>query len=56
MMTLDEIRQALKDRKIAVVSESTGLSKQYLYNLMHNKTPNPSYESVMKVMRYLRGE
>jgi DNA-binding phage protein len=53
MMTLDQVREALKDRKIAMVSEATGLSRQYLYNLMLGKTPNPSYDAVFRVVEYL---
>lgn len=37
-MTLDQIKQALKDRNLQAVSRETGLSAATIYRIMHGRT------------------
>lgn len=53
MMTLEEIREKLKDRRLSMVAVATGLSRQAIYNVVTGKTPNPSHETVRRLMEYL---
>lgn len=48
---LKDIRDALKDRKISVVSERTGLSRQAIYNIIGGA--NVSFETYEKLVNYL---
>ena len=48
---LKDIREALKDRKISVVSERTGLSRQAIYNIINGA--NVSFETYEKLVAYL---
>ena len=41
MMTLEEIREKLKDRRLSIVAVATGLSRQAIHNVVTGRTPNP---------------
>jgi transcriptional regulator with XRE-family HTH domain len=56
MLSIEEIRNKLKDRRIAMVAEATGLSRQVIYNLITGKTPSPAYETVKRLSEYLEKE
>jgi transcriptional regulator with XRE-family HTH domain len=56
MLSIEEIRNKLKDRRIAMVAEATGLSRQVIYNLTTGKTPSPAYETVKRLSEYLEKE
>lgn len=51
-MTMDEIRFALKDRKISAVAKATGLTRQALYNILDGKTPTPRLDTYQKLVKY----
>lgn len=53
MLSVKEIKEKLKDRRISVLSEKTGLSRQVIYNLLWGKSKNPTYETVEKLSDYL---
>ena len=55
MMTIDEIREKLKDRRLSMVAMATGLSRQAIHKVITGKTPNPSHETVRRLMEYLEG-
>lgn len=54
MLTLEEIREKLKDRKLSVVAASTGLSRQAVHNVMTGRTPRPSFDTVRRLVEYLQ--
>lgn len=51
-MTLEEVRERLKDQQFSVVAESTGLTRQTIYNIASGRTPRPSYETITKLIWY----
>lgn len=55
MMTIDEIKAALEDRKLSVVAEKTGLHYNVLYSLVSGRVKSPSYETVRRIQKYLDG-
>src|SRR5690625_328527 len=55
MMTLDEIRVALQDRRLSTIARATGLHYNVLYSFASGKVKNPSYETVRKIHDYLTG-
>lgn len=55
MMTLEEVRKALQDRKTGVVAEATGLNKNTVSAIKHNRRYNPNYDTYKKLVDYLRG-
>lgn len=54
-ITMEEIRLALKDRKISVVAKATGLSRQSLYNIIDGTTPTLRIDTYQKLVKYLCG-
>jgi transcriptional regulator with XRE-family HTH domain len=53
MLTLDQIREKLQDRRLSVVSEACGISHSYLHLIVNGKRVNPTYEVVKKLSDYL---
>jgi DNA-binding phage protein len=53
MLTLEEIREALKDRKISMVAEETGLSRFAIYKLVNGETNDPHLSTVQVLSEYL---
>jgi len=56
MMTLDQIRDALKDRRPAMVAQSTGLHVNTVMRIRDGMNTNPTYEVVTALSRYLQGK
>ena len=55
MITIEEIREKLKDRNLQAVAKQIGCNAMTLYRLMNNK--NISYQNYEKLVRYLtKGE
>ena len=52
-MTLDDIVEALHDRKATVVSQEVGLSYQTVWRVARGDVRNVSYETVKKLSDYL---
>jgi len=56
MMTLDQIRDALKDRRPAMVAQSTGLHVNTVMRIRDGMNTNPSYDVVVALSNYLQGK
>ncbi len=56
MMTLDQIRDALKDRRPAMVAQSTGLHVNTVMRIRDGMNTNPTYEVVAALSDYLQGK
>lgn len=56
MMTLDQIRDALKDRRPAMVAQSTGLHVNTVMRIRDGMNTNPTYEVVAALFKYLQGK
>lgn len=54
MLTLDEIKDRLKDMNLMRVASKAGIHYNALYRLANGGT-NPSYETVQKLIAYLDG-
>ena len=54
MFTIKEIKEKLEDRRISVVSEKTGLSRQVIYNIVLGKSKNPTYDTMVKLNEYFQ--
>ena len=44
MLTLEEIRERLKDRRLLVVSQATGIHANTLREVRDNPSANPTYK------------
>lgn len=53
MLTLDQVRNALKDRNLVVVSESTGLHYQTVCRVARAADKQVSYQVVKALSDYL---
>ena len=53
MLTVAQIKEALKDRRLAIVAEATGLTRVSLNNIRNGTTKNPSYNTVVALSEYL---
>lgn len=56
MMTLDQIRDALKDRCPAMVAQSTGLHVNTVMRIRDGMNTNLIYEVVAALSKYLQGK
>jgi len=54
-MTVEQIRQALADRRLSVVAEQTGISYGTLYNIREGKNDNPGAKIMQQLAAYLEG-
>ena len=52
MLTPEQIRIKLQDRKLAVVAEHTRMSSQALWYIRTGKSKNLRYETVVKLSAY----
>lgn len=53
MLTLEEIRKRLKDRRLTVVSKEIGISYPTLLSIYQGKAKNPSYRIIGLICDYL---
>lgn len=53
MDELQELRERLKDRRLYVVAEKTGLSYQGILNIFNGVTKRPSPHTIDKLREYL---
>lgn len=53
MMTIDEIRQQLKDLRPKRVSEATGLHTNSIRDIRDNPEANPTYRTLKALSEYL---
>lgn len=56
MMTLEEIRTQLADRRIPIVAERTGLAHSTIYSIRDGRSTNPSYGILKTLSDYLQGQ
>lgn len=56
MLTLDQIRKALQDRRLAKVAESTGLHYNTIRAVRDNPDANPTYKVLKALSDYLTRE
>jgi hypothetical protein len=55
MMTIEAIRIALRDRRISMVAEATGLHYNTIRGVRDNEAANPSYKVLKALSDYLEG-
>jgi len=55
IMTLENVREALKDRRINVVAKATGLSRDAIADIRNGTSTNPRYQTVQLLADYLMG-
>jgi transcriptional regulator with XRE-family HTH domain len=53
MMTIEEIRAALHDRKLTVVASSTGLHYNTISSIKRGEQLNPNYDTLARLSAYL---
>jgi hypothetical protein len=52
MMTLEEVREKLLDRRIDMVADATGLHYSTVCDVRSGKNDNPSYKTVKALSDY----
>lgn len=55
MLTIEQIRLALRDRRISMVSAATGLHYNTIRALRDNESANPSYKVMKALSDYFEG-
>lgn len=55
MLTIDEIRNRLEDRRLDIVSKRTGIPATYLYKFREGFFQNPGHERIRVLSEYLEG-
>lgn len=53
MLTIEEIKEKLKDRNLTEVAKNIGVTGAYLSAIRNGTKLNPSYEVVKKLSDYL---
>ena len=53
MLTIEQIREALKDRNISAVQRACGLSYPVVWHIKNGTAKQPSYETIKKLSDYL---
>jgi DNA-binding Xre family transcriptional regulator len=56
MLTLEEIKDKMKDRKLVTVAAATGMNYQTVQRLMAGDKRKVSYDTVKKLSDYLEGK
>ena len=52
MLTLDQIKEQLQDRKLDVVSRAAGVHRNTLAAIRDGKNENPTYTVIRKLSEY----
>lgn len=52
MLTIEEIRQRLSDRRLSKVAKETGLSTQTLWRIRQSEKVNITYDTATKLSQY----
>ena len=55
MLTLEEIKHALRDRRLDIVSEHTGIHRATISRIRNDENANPTYAVIKTLSDYLRG-
>ncbi|MBT7338258.1 MAG: helix-turn-helix transcriptional regulator [Candidatus Jacksonbacteria bacterium] len=53
-MTLQEIGKALQDRRLDIVSEKTGISRNTIADIRKGTNVNPNYKTLKTLEEYLQ--
>jgi DNA-binding phage protein len=53
MMTLEQIRDGLRDRKLKMVAKETGLHYHTLLRIAQDEDTNPTIDTVQRISDYL---
>lgn len=53
MITLEQIRSELADRKLKVVAKETGLHYMTVWRISAGKETNPKFDTVVRLSEYL---
>jgi transcriptional regulator with XRE-family HTH domain len=53
MLTLDQIKEQLKDRRLYIVAKEIGVSYPTILAIAQGKAKNPSYRIVQLICEYL---
>ena len=56
MMTLEEVREQLLDRRIDMVADATGLHYSTVYDVRSGKNKNPTYSTIKALSDYFEGK
>ena len=56
MKTLEQVKEKLQDRNIAEVSRRCNLQYQTVFNIANGVNKNPSYNTVVKLVEYFKGD
>lgn len=55
-MTLQQIADALRDRRLSVVAEATDLTRETLRRFRDGKAKKPEHETVRRLIEYLEAK
>lgn len=56
MLTEQEIRDGLKDRRLTMVAQATGISRFTLTKVRDGKLASPAYRTMLRISNYLEGK
>ncbi len=56
MLTLEEVQNKLKDRRLKIVANETGLSYDTVRRIAYGHFKDPSYSVIKKISDYLEGK
>ena len=55
MLSLQEIREKLKDMNLSAVSRSIGMHHQQMWKLINDESSNPTAQTLERLTEYLEG-
>lgn len=56
MMTVEQVSEALKDRRIDKVADATGLHRTTVVAIRDGKVKDPSFGTMQRLSEYLEGK
>ena len=54
MMTIDEIKHALRDRNLSYVAHEIGMSRQQHWAIVKGRNNNPTLKTLRRITKYLQ--
>jgi transcriptional regulator with XRE-family HTH domain len=55
MLTLEQIRTLLKDRRVSIIAKETGIHFNTIRDIRDNEHANPTYRVITKLSEYFNG-
>lgn len=55
MLTIDQVKAALQDRRIDLVASASGVGYSTVRDIRSGANTNPTYETLAKLSAYLQG-